>query len=122
MPQELVEQDIIKLSKLDQEFLDRFTKIVEENITEEKLDINFMTDKMNMSHSTLYRKIKGLTGISGNEFIRKIKLRHGLVLLTKERLNVSEAAYASGFSDIGYFRKCFKEEYGATPSQYLKQL
>ena len=81
-----------------------------------------MTDKMNMSHSTLYRKIKGLTGVSGNEFIRKIKLRHGLFLLTKERLNISEAAYASGFSDIGYFRKCFKEEYGATPSQYLKQL
>lgn len=122
MPQELVEQDIIKLSKLDQDFLDRFTKIIEENITVEKLDINFMTDKMNMSHSTLYRKIKGLTGISGNEFIRKIKLRHGLFLLTKERLNISEAAYASGFSDIGYFRKCFKEEYGATPSQYLKQL
>lgn len=122
IPQELVEQDIIKLSKLDQDFLDRFTKIIEENITVEKLDINFMTDKMNMSHSTLYRKIKGLTGVSGNEFIRKIKLRHGLFLLTKERLNISEAAYASGFSDIGYFRKCFKEEYGATPSQYLKQL
>ena len=89
MPQELVEQDIIKLSKLDQDFLDRFTKIIEENITVEKLDINFMTDKMNMSHSTLYRKIKGLTGVSGNEFIRKIKLRHGLFLLTKERLNIS---------------------------------
>ena len=82
----------------------------------------FVRDKMHMSHSTLYRKIKGLTGLSGNEFIRKIRLKHSLRLLTEERFNISEAAYASGFNDLGYFRSCFKEEYGMVPSEYIKQL
>ena len=109
-------QEAIKLSRLDEEFLNRFTAIVEENI-----DMAFMMDKMNMSHSTLYRKIKGLTGISCNEFIRKIRLKNSLRLLMEESLNVSEAAYASGFNDLGYFRTCFKEEYGMVPSEYIKQ-
>ena len=84
--------------------------------------MGFVKDKMRMSHSTLYRKIKGLTGMSGNEFIRKIKLKNCLRLLTEERLNVSEAASASGFNDLGYFRACFKEEYGMVPSEYIRQL
>lgn len=116
-----IPQESIKLNRLDEEFLARFTSIVEENIDMEKLEMAFMTDKMNMSHSTLYRKIKSLTGMSGNEFIRKIRLKNSLRLLMEERLNISEAAYASGFNDLGYFRSCFKEEYGMTPSEYIKQ-
>ena len=114
-------QEPIKLSRLDEEFLARFTSIVEENVDIDKLDMSFMMDKMNMSHSTLYRKIKGLTGISGNEFIRKIRLKNSLRLLMEEGLNISEAAYASGFNDLVYFRACFKEEYGMAPSEYIKQ-
>lgn len=112
----------MKLNKLDADFIARFTSIVEANIEMNKLDMGFVKDKMRMSHSTLYRKIKGLTGMSGNEFIRKIKLKNSLRLLTEERLNVSEAAYASGFNDLGYFRACFKEEYGMVPSEYIRQL
>lgn len=111
----------MQLSKLDEEFLNKFTAIVEENIDTPQLAMSFMMDKMNMSHSTLYRKIKGLTGISGNEFIRKIRLKNSLRLLMEEGFNVSEAAYASGFNDLGYFRNCFKEEYGMAPSEYIKQ-
>lgn len=114
-------QETMQLSRLDEEFLNRFTAIVEENIDTPQLDMPFMIGKMNMSHSTLYRKIKGLTGISGNEFIRKIRLKNSLRLLMEEGLNISEAAYASGFNDLGYFRNCFKEEYGMAPSEYIKQ-
>ena len=80
-----------------------------------------MADKMNMSVSTLYRKLKGLTGLSGNEFIRKIKLKRSLYLMTEQGLNVTEAAYSSGFNDVGHFRRCFKEEYGVSPSKYTKR-
>ena len=111
----------IHLNKLDEEFLRRFTEVVTEHINREKLDIPFMAAEMNMSVSTLYRKLKGLTGLSGNEFIRKIKLKHSLRLLTEQGLNVTEAAYASGFNDLGHFRRCFKEEYGVSPSKYAKQ-
>ena len=115
------QKETIKLNKLDEEFLTKFTTIVEENIDMEKMDMSFMIEKMNMSHSTLYRKIKSLTGMSGNEFIRKIRLKNSLRLLMEEGYNISEAAYASGFNDLGYFRSCFREEYGMTPSEYIKQ-
>lgn len=109
------------LSKLDEQFLNRFTAIVEENLNNDSLDMTFLRDALNMSHSTLYRKIKSLTGMSGNEFIRKIKLKHGYELL-KDGNNVTEAAYACGFGDVKHFRNSFREEYGMTPSQFLKDL
>ncbi len=116
------EKSAINISKLDEEFLNRLTEIIENNIDMETLDIAFLKEKMHMSHSTLYRKIKGLTGITANEFIRKIRLKNSLRLLSSNSYNVSEAAYMSGFNDVVYFRRCFKEEYGVTPSEYKKKL
>lgn len=114
--------ETMKLSKLDNEFLDKITQIVKENIDMEKMDVAFIAEKMNMSHSTLYRKTKGLTDMSINEFIRKIKIRHSAHLLSEEGYNVSEAAFMTGFYNRGYFRQCFKEEFGVTPSEYVKQI
>ncbi len=112
---------VLRLSRLDEEFIHRFTRIVEDNLTLPELDMSYMQDALNMSHSTLYRKIKSLTGMSGNEFIRKIRLTRGHELLN-DGYNVSEAAYSCGFNDIGYFRNCFKDEYGMSPSQFIKRL
>lgn len=114
------EPSALKLSKIDEEFIQKFTRIVEENMTLQDLDINYLQQSLNMSAATLYRKLKGLTGMSANELIRKIRLRHGYELL-KEGCNVSEAAYSCGFNDVGYFRNRFKEEYGISPSQFIKQ-
>lgn len=111
----------IRLGKFDREFLDKFTALVDANLTKPELDMTFMQENLNMSHSTLYRKIKGLTGLSGKEFIRKLRLRHSVEMLA-DGYQVSEAAYESGFNDMGYFRACFKEEYGMSPSQYAKTL
>lgn len=70
-----IENERKNLNKLDQEFLDKVTGIIEENLSIEKMDVAFIADKMCMSHSTLYRKIKGLTEMSVNEFVRKIKMK-----------------------------------------------
>ena len=94
---------------------------VEENLEMEKMDIAFIADKMCMSHSTLYRKIKGLTDMSANEFIRKVKMRKGVELLMSGQYTISEIAYMIGFSSVAYFRQCFKDEYGMSPSDYVKQ-
>ena len=115
------ETDVPKMNKLDREFLDRLTRVIETNIESEKLDMPFIAEQMNMSHSTLYRKIKALTGASGNEFIRKVRLRYSVRLMVEEGYNISGAAFASGFNDGNYYRNCFKEEYGMLPSDYLKQ-
>lgn len=109
------------LNALDNEFLQRITQIIEENLEMEKMDIAFIAEKMCMSHSTLYRKIKGVADMSANEFIRKVKMRNGVQFLLSGRYSISEISYMTGFSSVAYFRQCFKSEFGMTPSEYLKQ-
>lgn len=109
------------LNKLDHEFLQKITSIIKENMELEKMDIGFIADKMCMSHSTLYRKIKGLTSMSANEFIRKIKMQKSLELLSSGNYTISEISYMLGFSTTAYFRQCFKNEYGKSPSEYQRK-
>jgi AraC-like DNA-binding protein len=75
-----------------------------------------------MSHSTLYRKIKALVGVSVNEFIRKIKMKQAEELLLTGKYTVSEIAFRIGMNSLAYFRQCFKEEFGASPSEYVRKI
>lgn len=115
-------QDLVKIGRMDEEFLTKITTLIEENLHMENLDISFLREKVNMSHSTFYRKIKALTGISANEFIRKVKIKNSLKLLLTGSYNISETAYMIGFSDVSYFSQCFKEEYGMLPSEYIRKV
>ena len=118
--QETEEEKKPKLSKLDQNFINRINEIINQQISSEKLNLILLAEQLKVSQSTLYRKMKALTGVSGNEYIRKMRLNHSLHLMLEAGRNISEAAYESGFVDLAYFRECFKEEYGMTPSEYLK--
>ena len=109
------------LSKLDNEFIEKITQLIEENLSSEKIDITYLSDKMCMSGSTLYRKMKALTGLSTNEYTRKVKMQNAERLLLEGKYNISEIAYKVGMNSTGYFRQCFKEEFGISPSDYLKQ-
>lgn len=111
---------IPELSPLDKKFMEKLNRLIEENMTTVDIDIAFMTDKMAMSHSSFYRKVKALTGVSANEYIRKMKLQRSMVLMQEGESNVTEVAMLTGFNNIGYFRKCFKKEYGISPSEVLK--
>ncbi len=117
------DQDVARsqFSKLDNEYISRITAIIEENLSSENLDVSFLAEKMNMSTSTLYRKLKGLIGISANEFIRKIRMRNAAEMLASGNFNVSEAAWNTGFNSVIYFRQCFKDEFGVSPSEYKKK-
>lgn len=105
------------LSPLDRKFMDKLNILIEENLATEDIDIAFMTDRMAMSHSTFYRKVKALTGVSANEYIRKVKLQRAMQLLKTGEHNVTEVSMMTGFNNAGYFRRCFKKEYGITPSE-----
>ena len=109
------------MNPLDNEFVQRITQIIEDNLEMEKMDIAFIADQMCMSHSTLYRKIKGVADMSANEFIRKVKMKNGVKLLLSGKYSISEISYMTGFSSVAYFRQCFKNEFGITPSEYVKQ-
>lgn len=110
------------LSKLDNEFIEKITQLIEENLSSEKIDITYLSDKMCMSGSTLYRKMKALTGLSTNEYTRKVKMQNAERLLLEGKYNISEIAYKVGMNSTGYFRQCFKDEFGFSPSDYLKQI
>lgn len=105
---------------IDNEYLKQMTDLIVENISSENLDVAWLADKMNMSPSTLYRKLKGLIGISANEYIRKIKMRKAAEMLASGQYNVSETSWNVGIGSVIYFRQCFKEEYGVSPSEYRK--
>lgn len=115
-------QEPLRMSKLDEEFLKNLTGLIEENLSAEHLDLAFLIQHLNMSSTTFYCKVKGLTGIPPNEFIRKIRLRNSRRLLLSGDYNISEAAYMTGFNNLSHFRKSFKKEYEMTPSEYIRKI
>jgi signal transduction histidine kinase/ligand-binding sensor domain-containing protein/DNA-binding response OmpR family regulator len=108
------------ISRIDREFLDKMNTLIEERLSNEGIDIGYLADKLCMSKSTLYRKMKALTGLSTNEYVRKVKMHYAERLLLEGRYNVSEVAFRVGINSVIYFRQCFKEEFGVLPSEYFK--
>lgn len=109
------------LNELDQQFLTKINQLINEHMDGE-VDIAYLAEGVHVSQSTLYRKMKSLTGITTNEYVRRYKLHYAEQLLLEGRYNVTEVAYRVGMSTPGYFRKCFKEEFGATPTEYIRKL
>ncbi|KAA6339569.1 hypothetical protein EZS27_012510, partial [termite gut metagenome] len=114
------EIDISKLeySTTDETFLNNVISIIDKNLSEVNFDVNILAKNLNLSKSSLYRKIKTMAGLSPIEFIRNIKLKHACQMLKNSSRSISEVAYASGFSNPKYFATCFKSEFGITPTEY----
>ncbi|MDL2212624.1 response regulator [Bacteroides sp. OttesenSCG-928-N06] len=110
------------LNKIDNEFLEKMSQIIEENLMNEKIDVTVIAQELSMSYSSLYRKIKALTGVSTGDFIRKIRMRKAEELLLSGKYNISEIANLVGLNSMSYFRECFKEEYGESPSEYIRRI
>ena len=112
----------LEYPSIDEQFLEKAIHIIEHHISEPEFDINDFADHLNLSKSSLYRKIKTMTGLSPIEFIRNIKLKHACLMLKDKSISISEVAYAVGFSDPKYFTSCFKSEFNLTPSEYQKNM
>lgn len=108
----------IEITSQDEAFLQQAVAVVEDNLTNESLGKDFLAQALALSPSSLYRKIKSTTDLSINAFIRSIRLRRAAQLLRSSDYNVSEIGYQVGFSDLKYFRKCFREQFGHNPSDY----
>ncbi len=109
-----------EIKTFEEEFLVKLMKVVEENISNSNFNNDDLANLMFMSRSTFYRKLKAVTGMSGNEFIRTARLNYAAKLLESGNYSVTEAAFEAGFNDIKYFRKRFHDQFGATPSEYKK--
>ncbi len=97
-------------------FIIQFKKVVEANLANSDLSVDDLAADMNLSRVQLYRKVKAITGSSPVELLRTARLNRGYQLLLKSDKTVSEVAYEVGFSAPSYFTKCFKDEFGLSPS------
>jgi AraC-like DNA-binding protein len=109
-------------SNLDALFIEKAISLVNENIQNENFGIEVMIDQLNMSQSTLFRKIKALTGLSLTGFIRSVKLKHAAKLILQSDIKLSQVAFEVGFNDYKYFTKCFQHQFDCLPSEYRNKI
>ena len=106
-------------SPIDKDFMDKVTNLIEKNISNPDLTSRFLCDELGVSSSKLYRKIKELTDLSPNEFVRTVRLKKSAKLLKTKKYNVSEVTHLVGFNDPLYFSRRFKQQFGYPPSKVL---
>lgn len=106
-------------SPIDEEFMNKVTKLINDNLGEGDLSTVFLCNELGVSSSKLYRKIKELTDLAPNEFIRTIRLKKSAQLLKTKQYNVSEVTNLVGFNDPLYFSRCFKKQFGFPPSKLI---
>ncbi|MBK6284035.1 MAG: response regulator [Draconibacterium sp.] len=117
----VIDEEENPISRMDKKFLGKISKIVEEQLDKEELSVEELSEMIGLSRVHLYRKVKKLTGLSVSEFVRSIKLRLSLDLIKNSGKSISEIAYEVGFSSPSYFTKCFKEQFGISPTEFAKK-
>lgn len=109
------------LCDMDKSFVSRIKELIEERMPDAALNVEDMGREMGMSRVQLYRKLKSLTNYSPNELLRHMRLKKAAALLSSTEMTVAEIAYRVGFSSPSYFTKCYKEEFGENPTDFLKR-
>ncbi|MBN1820587.1 MAG: response regulator [Prolixibacteraceae bacterium] len=112
----------IKITNRDKEFLENTIRLIEINCQDPDFNVEQLVKECALGRTGFYNKIKGLTGLSPVEFLRKTRLRIAARYLSEPGYRVAEAADLTGFRDVKYFTRCFKNEFGDVPSVYKKKL
>ncbi len=117
-----IDMELIRTLKPSEEkFLSHLMDFTETHWDKPNFNVSNFSKELGYSKSQLYRKLMKLTGKSPNNFIREFRLHKALNLIYKQRGNISEIAYITGFNSPAYFSKCFMDKYGILPSKYAQQ-
>ena len=116
--QTLAKEDVCDM---DKDFVERFKSLIEEKMGDSGLNVEDLGKDMGLSRVQLYRKIKSLTNYSPNELLRIARLKKAASLLASSDMTVAEIGYEVGFSSPSYFAKCYKEQFGESPTDFLKR-
>lgn len=113
----------LNYTSIDEEFLQRAIDCVNLHLEDSEFDQPQFVEEMNTSKSTLYKKLKSLTGLNTSAFIRNIRMKAACTIMEEKgaSIRVSELAYAVGFNDPKYFSSCFKKEFGMLPTEYMER-
>jgi AraC-like DNA-binding protein len=115
-------KDFLTLPPQDESLLQLLYSILEENWQDADFDITDYCRATAMSTSQLYRKTISLTGLSPNILLKEFRLEKAKELMKKQRYNIAQITFDSGFTSASYFTKCFKKKYGLLPMAYLDLL
>lgn len=111
---------VICTTDKDKEFTDKLTRVVEEQMENPEFTVDDFASMMALGRTIFYRKVKGVTGYAPKEYMRVMRMKKAAELLITTDKNVSEIAYMVGINDPFYFSKCFKAQFGVSPSAYQK--
>lgn len=107
--------------QLDQAFVQKVDQAIQTYLAESDFGVEELAAAVNVSKSTLSRKLKSITGQSPLDYIRQAKMRQACLWLQDKDRNVTEIAISLGYSDRKYFTSCFKKEFGQTPTEYRRE-
>jgi DNA-binding response OmpR family regulator len=108
-------------NKKDEDFLNKLNKEIEASLTDPDYSIEQLTKALSVSRSNLQRKIKGISGMTPNDYIRVFKLKKAARLIIEDKYRINEICYLAGFNNPSYFSKCFHKQFGKLPSEFLKE-
>jgi signal transduction histidine kinase/AraC-like DNA-binding protein/ActR/RegA family two-component response regulator len=108
------------LHPMDEAFLQQIIQLVQEHMDNPDFGIALLAKKAAMSQPVLFKKIKAITGMSANDFVKSLRLKRATELLQENRYTVYEIAYMVGYENSKYFSREFKKQFGVTPSEYGK--
>lgn len=110
----------MSMTERDNVFAERLQVIVRGQMNNARLSIDDLAVQMNLGRTAFYAKVKGVTGYSPAEFIKIVRMKEAAKLLLEGNLNISEIAFQVGINDPFYFSRCFKSQFGVSPSAYKK--
>ena len=108
-------------SNADEQFMIKLNEMIDQNLSQPDLDVKFLTAQMAMSRTSLYNKVKELTGMGANDYINRRRIDKAIILLTQSDMSITEISEQVGFTYQRYFSTLFKEMKGMTPSQFRAQ-
>ena len=111
-------EDTDYTSQLDKEFMDKVMETIEKHLDNGDLTVEDIAGEVNMRRSVFFKKLKTLPGLSPVEFLKEIRMKRAAQLIETEEYNMAQIAYMVGLNDSHYFSKCFKQQYGMTPTEY----
>ena len=106
-------------TQADEKWFNRLNEIIQENISNTEFSVDQLTRSVNMSRTLLYAKVKAVTGLTPNEFIRLVRLRKAAEYLAGNEYKINEICYMVGFNSPSYFAKCFQNQFGVLPKDFI---
>ena len=113
--------DEVQMKSPDDKLLERIMQVINKNISNADLSVDFIADEVGISRVHLHRKMKELTGQTPHDFIRNIRLKQAANLLANQNVNITEVMYACGFNNAASFSTIFKKFYGMSPREYMNE-